>query len=109
MSIHWCQCGFTCCMDFFYLQSDFYPWLSTACSPEDLGGCHTEHSGKLKVLFKMLHSVQANKSGERIVIVSHYTQVGIATDECHIKLLFDWRILYNWSNELSIFSSLELF
>ena len=56
------------------VSSDFYPWLSTACSPEDLGGCHTEHSGKLKVLFKMLHSVQANKSGERIVIVSHYTQ-----------------------------------
>ena len=69
------------CMDI-SLQGDFYPWLSTACSPEDLSGCSIEHSGKLKVLFKMLHSVQANKAGERIVVVSHYTQVSIAIDVC---------------------------
>jgi len=44
-----------------------------------------EHSGKLKVLDRMLHQLHSQQSRDRIVLVSNYTKV-VCTSVCIIRI-----------------------
>ena len=66
-----------------------------------------EHSGKLKVLDRMLHQLHSQQSRDRIVLVSNYTKV-VCTSVCIIRiyctLMYFLGLRYMIMNILLLFS-----